>query len=69
MEYNLLNRENEDVFEYTKENQITFIPYFPLVSGLLAGKYTENTKFDDIRAKNPEFQGEKFKENLEKLMS
>ena len=28
MEYNLLNRENEDVFEYTKENQITFIPYF-----------------------------------------
>ena len=67
MEYNLLNRENEDVFEYTKENQITFIPYFPLVSGLLAGKYTENTKFDDIRAKNPEFQGEKFKENLEKI--
>ena len=47
MEYNLLNRENEAVFDYTKENQITFIPYFPLVSGLLAGKYTENTKFDD----------------------
>lgn len=67
MEYNLLNRENEDVFEYTKENQITFIPYFPLVSGLLAGKYTENTQFDDIRAKNPEFQGEKFKENLAKI--
>jgi myo-inositol catabolism protein IolS len=67
MEYNLLNRENEAVFDYTKENQITFIPYFPLVSGLLAGKYTENTKFDDLRAENPEFQGDRFKENLEKI--
>lgn len=67
MEYNLLNRENEHIFEYTSEHDITFIPYFPLVSGLLAGKYNENSTFDDIRAKNPEFQGEKFKENLEKI--
>ncbi len=67
LEYNLLNRENEHIFEYTSENNITFIPYFPLVSGLLAGKYTENTKFDDLRAENPDFQGEKFKENLEKV--
>lgn len=67
MEYNLLNRENEHIFEYTSEHGITFIPYFPLVSGLLAGKYNENSTFDDIRAKNPEFQGEKFKENLEKI--
>ncbi|MDN6841190.1 MAG: aldo/keto reductase, partial [Staphylococcus equorum] len=43
------------------------IPYFPLVSGLLAGKYTENTKFDDLRAENPEFQGERYQENLEKV--
>lgn len=67
MEYNLLNRENEHIFEYTSEHNITFVPYFPLVSGLLAGKYNENTTFDDIRAENPEFQGEKFKENLEKI--
>ena len=67
MEYNLLNRENEAIFEYTAENNITFVPYFPLVSGLLAGKYNENTTFDDIRAKNPEFQGDKFKENLKKI--
>lgn len=67
LEYNLLNRENEHIFEYTSEDNITFIPYFPLVSGLLAGKYTENTKFDDLRAENPDFQGEKFKENLEKV--
>jgi len=67
LEYNLLNRENEHIFEYTFENNITFIPYFPLVSGLLAGKYTEDTKFDDLRAENPEFQGSKFKENLAKV--
>ncbi|MDG0842866.1 aldo/keto reductase [Staphylococcus equorum] len=67
MEYNLLNRKNEAIFEYTSENNITFIPYFPLVSGLLAGKYTENTKFNDIRAENPEFQGERYQENLEKI--
>ncbi|BBK28982.1 aldo/keto reductase [Staphylococcus arlettae] len=67
MEYNLLNRENEKVLEYTAANQITFIPYFPLASGILAGKYNENTTFDDLRAENPEFQGDKFKENLEKV--
>ena len=67
MEYNLLNRENEAVFDYTKENHSTFIPYVPLVSGLLAGKYTVNTQFDDLRAENPEFQGDRFKENLEKI--
>ena len=67
MEYNLLNRKNEAILEYTSENDITFIPYFPLVSGLLAGKYTENTKFDDLRAENPEFQGERYQENLEKV--
>lgn len=66
-EYNLLNRENENIFEYTAENNITFIPYFPLVSGLLAGKYDENTTFNDLRASNPEFQGDKFKENLKKV--
>ncbi|WP_436862486.1 aldo/keto reductase [Staphylococcus caeli] len=67
MEYNLLNRENEAIFDYTSANNITFVPYFPLVSGLLAGKYNENAEFDDIRAKNPEFQGERFKENLDKI--
>ena len=57
LEYNLLNRENEEILNYTAENNITFIPYFPLVSGLLAGKYDENTTFNDLRADNPEFQG------------
>lgn len=67
LEYNLLNRKNEEILNYTAENNITFIPYFPLVSGLLAGKYDENTTFNDLRADNPEFQGERFKENLKKV--
>ncbi|WP_210617563.1 aldo/keto reductase [Mammaliicoccus lentus] len=67
LEYNLLNRENEEILNYTAENNITFIPYFPLVSGLLAGKYDENTTFNDLRADNPEFQGERFKVNLKKV--
>lgn len=67
-EYNLLNREAEDTFfPYTKENNITFIPYFPLESGLLAGKYDENTEFDDLRADKPNFQGQQFKDNLKKV--
>ena len=66
-EYNLLNRENEHILEYTAKHDITFIPYFPLAAGLLAGKYDENTTFDDLRAEKPEFQGEAFKENLKKV--
>lgn len=67
-EYNLLNREAEkDLLPYTEQQNITFIPYFPLESGLLAGKYDENTTFSDIRNSRPSFQGEAFKENLAKV--
>jgi myo-inositol catabolism protein IolS len=67
-EYNLLKREAEDTYlPYTKENNITFIPYFPLESGLLAGKYSEDTEFDDLRADKPNFQGQQFKDNLKKV--
>lgn len=67
-EYNLLNRSAEnEIFPYTIENQISFIPYFPLASGLLAGKYTKDTVFHDLRAKKPHFQGDTFIRNLEKV--
>ncbi|WP_347551871.1 aldo/keto reductase [Pseudalkalibacillus hwajinpoensis] len=66
--YNLFQREAEkDLLPYTAEQDISFIPYFPLASGLLVGKYDENATFDDFRAKNPLFQGETFKANLKKL--
>ncbi|MGY4689030.1 aldo/keto reductase [Salibacterium sp. K-3] len=69
-EYNLFKRGAEqDMLPLVQERGITFIPYFPLASGLLAGKYDENTTFaaDDIRAGSPMFQGETYKENLEKV--
>ncbi|GIO24083.1 aldo/keto reductase [Oceanobacillus sp. J11TS1] len=67
-EYNLLKRDAEKTyFPYTSENNITFIPYFPLESGLLAGKYDKDSTFSDLRADNPNFQGQQFLDNLEKI--
>ncbi|MED1916674.1 aldo/keto reductase [Bacillus thuringiensis] len=66
--YNLLQREAEqEFFPYTTENNISFIPYFPLASGLLAGKYNKDMAFNDLRKDMPNFQGDKFKKNLEKV--
>ena len=53
--------------EYAKENNITFIPFFPLAAGLLAGKYDENTKFEDLRSNLPFYQEDQFKDNLQKV--
>ncbi|WP_046212558.1 aldo/keto reductase [Paenibacillus wulumuqiensis] len=67
-EYNLFKRGAEqDLLPYTAQNQISFIPYFPLASGLLAGKYDANTSFDDLRARDPLFTGEAFTHNLQKV--
>lgn len=67
-EYNLFNREAEDeILQYAADNNITFIPFFPLAAGILAGKYDENTKFDDLRANLPFYQEDSFEENLEKV--
>lgn len=67
-QYNLLNREAEkEIMEYAKENNITFIPFFPLAAGLLAGKYDENTKFEDLRSNLPFYQDDQFKDNLQKV--
>ncbi|WP_054712262.1 aldo/keto reductase [Bacillus sp. JCM 19041] len=69
-EYNLLNREAEnELFPYAMENNISFIPYFPLVSGLLAGKYNKTTTFPegDLRNSQKHFQGDTFIQNIEKV--
>lgn len=67
-EYNLLNRGAEkELFPYTTEHQISFIPFFPLAAGLLAGKYDKNAQFTDIRSGMPYFEGDAFEENLAKV--
>ncbi|MGD7044443.1 aldo/keto reductase [Jeotgalibacillus proteolyticus] len=67
-EYNLFKRDAEkELLPYTSEHNITFVPYFPLAAGLLAGKYSKDTTFEDGRANNPMFQGEEFLRNLDKV--
>jgi len=68
--YNLLDRSaEEELFPYTLEHNISFVPYFPLASGLLAGKYTKSTTFPegDLRRDQPDFQPKRFKEILQQV--
>lgn len=67
LEYNLLHRENEAVLQYCVDHQITFIPYFPLASGILAGKYDKNTKFSDHRTTRRDFIPGVFEENVRRV--
>ncbi|MFS0638826.1 aldo/keto reductase [Mesobacillus foraminis] len=65
-EYNLLNRGAENkFFPYSVDQQISFIPYFPLASGLLTGKYNKNTNLAEKRGKF--FERELFEETLGKV--
>ncbi|MCC9022933.1 aldo/keto reductase [Bacillus nakamurai] len=67
-EYSLIQRDAEkELLPYCEKKGISFIPYFPLASGLLTGKFTKDAAFDDIRKDNPQFQGETFLQNLEKV--
>lgn len=67
LEYNLLHRENEALLQYCVDHLITFIPYFPLASGILAGKYDENTKFSDHRTTRRDFIPGVFEENVRRV--
>lgn len=67
-EYNLLSRFAEtNYFPYIIEKNITFIPYFPLASGLLTGKYTKDSTFSDLRNRLPYFQEDVLAQNVEKV--
>jgi myo-inositol catabolism protein IolS len=66
--YNLIDRSAEEILlPYVAEHKISFVPYFPLAAGLLAGKYNKDTTFNDLRTKMPHLQGEAFQQNLEKV--
>lgn len=66
--YNLLHRSAEhELFPFMLENGISFIPYFPLASGLLAGKYHEDSVLSDYLKAKPQFQGDAFARNVEKV--
>lgn len=67
-EYHLLNREKEqDFIPYLMSKDIRFINYYPLASGLLTGKYRPDSPISDKRSRKPQFQGEAYARNLEKV--
>lgn len=67
-EFSLIQRDAEkELLPYCEKHGISFIPYFPLASGLLTGKFTKDTAFDDFRKDKPQFQGEAFIHNLKKV--
>ncbi len=57
-------RASEDLIPYCKEHNIGFLPYGPLAKGLLTGKFNEESTFEDIRARDPEFLGNRYRRNL-----
>jgi myo-inositol catabolism protein IolS len=67
-EYSLFKRQAEEIYlPYCVENNISFIPYFPLASGLLTGKYSKDSIISGGKENNPLFQGEVFVRNVEKV--
>ena len=67
-EYNLLSRGAEtELFPYVTEQQISFVPFYPLASGLLTGKYASKADISEKNRKRPQFQEGIFEQNLEKI--
>jgi len=69
-EFSLLHRDHEsDLMPYLKDHQISFVPYFPLASGLLTGKYDGDVSFpaDDIRSQISDFQQPRYGQALHAL--
>ncbi len=65
--YNLFEREAEaDVLPYARRTGLTALCYGALCRGLLAGRITAVTVFtgDDLRRRDPKFQGERFLQYL-----
>lgn len=66
-EFSLLHQDNtKELLPYLKDHHISFVPYFPLASGLLTGKYTGPVKFpaDDIRSQMADFKAPRYDEAL-----
>ncbi len=66
-EFSLLHQDNaKSMMPYLKDHQVSFVPYFPLASGLLTGKYTTAVHFsdDDIRSQIADFQEPRYSKAL-----
>lgn len=63
-EFSLLHQDHltDGLLDYLHDHQISFVPYFPLASGLLTGKYDHLVEFpaDDIRSQIADFKEPRF---------
>lgn len=67
-EYNLIERANEEtLFPYCQKNNISFVPYFPFASGLLAGTYDKNYTLKENQKNKPQFQEDVFYDHVENV--
>jgi aryl-alcohol dehydrogenase-like predicted oxidoreductase len=67
-EFSLWSRDPEaEILATVRELGIGFVPYSPLGRGFLTGQITriEDLPADDFRRRNPRFQGENFRRNLD----
>ena len=58
-------RAAEDLLPYCQEYGIAVLAYSPLAKGLLTGKFDADSKFEGIRAGDPDFVGPRYRRNLQ----
>ena len=66
--FSLLHREVENyILPFCQQHGIGVVAYSPLASGLLGGRYTQQTTFaeSDWRGREPSFSGEGLQRNLD----
>lgn len=68
-QFSLLHQDaRADVMPYLAEHNISFVPFFPLASGLLTGKYTADTDLNfgegDIRSGMDDFKQPRYSQIL-----
>jgi len=62
-------KAEKEIFNFLKENNMEYLPYSPLMQGLLSGRFNKENNFNktDVRNSNPELNNERLYANLEKV--
>lgn len=63
--FNMFDRAAaDDLLPYCQEYHIAVIAYGSLCKGLLTGRFRSDTRLTDLRAKDPQFLGPRYRRNL-----
>lgn len=57
-------RANKDLLPFCIAHHMGVICYSPLAKGLLTGKFDENSEFQGVRERDPEFMGDRYRRHL-----